>query len=366
MIMNPKNTIKIGDNIVGEKQPTYFIADIAANHDGSLERAKKLIKLAKENGADAAKFQHHNVDKYVSDYGFKDLGGKFSHQADWNKSIFEVYKDAEVPFDWTDELKKFCDEIGIDFFTTPYDLKMVDYVDDFVPAYKIGSGDVAWEAMLKKIASKGKPVLFSTGAATIQEVVNAVNVLKSINEDLLIMQCNTNYTGSIENFKYINLNVLKTYKTLFPDVILGLSDHTPGLETTLGAVALGAKAIEKHFTDDTSREGPDHPFSMDPKSWQQMVKSTRYLEAAMGSKLKKVEENEQETVVLQRRAIRVTTNIEKGKILTRNQLEFQRPCPEDAIDINKVDQLIDKELQKRINEGDYLRLEHFDWSKKDG
>lgn len=361
--MSNNKTIKIGDNIIGEGHPTYFIADIAANHDGSLDRAKKLIELAKKNGADAAKFQHHNVDKYVSDYGFKDLGGKFSHQTDWKKSIFEVYKDAEVPFDWTNELKKFCDSIEIDFFTTPYDLEMVNYVDDFVPAYKIGSGDIAWEAMLEKIASKGKPVIFSTGAATMQEVINAVDVLKPINKDLLIMQCNTNYTGSIENFKYINLNVLKTYKTLFPEIILGLSDHTPGLETTLGAVALGAKAIEKHFTDDTSREGPDHPFSMDPEAWKNMVESTRYLEASMGSKIKKVEENEEETVILQRRAIRVIKNLKEGDKLDGSHIEFQRPCPDDAIDINAVDKLINKKLDRDIDKGDYLRLEHFDWSK---
>ena len=131
------------------------------------------------------------------------------------------------------------------------------------------------------------------------------------------MQCNTNYTGSIENFKYINLNVLKTYASLFPDTILGLSDHTPGHETVLGAVALGARAIEKHFTDDTSRPGPDHPFSMDPKTWKSMVDSTRILESSLGSSIKKVEENEQETIILQRRAMRLIKPIKSGEILNR-------------------------------------------------
>ena len=266
-----KKDIKIGKHTIGEHHPTYFIADIAANHDGDIERAKSLIKLAKESGADAVKFQHHDVKKYVSDYGFKNLGGKFSHQSKWDKSIFEVYKDAEVPRSWTEELKEYCDKLDVTFFTTPYDLETVDYIDDFVPAFKIGSGDVAWHSMLKKIANTNKPVLFATGASNMQEVVNAVNILTSINENVVLMQCNTNYTGKDENFQYINLNVLKTYKTLFPDMILGLSDHTHGGVTVLGSVALGAKVVEKHFTDDITRKGPDHPFSMDPDSWRKMV-----------------------------------------------------------------------------------------------
>ncbi len=353
--------IKIGNDLIGEGHPVYFIADIAANHDGDLNRAKKLIDLAKESGSNAVKFQHHDVSKYVSDYGFKNLGGKHSHQAKWKKSIFEVYKDAEVPVNWTDELKKHCDDIGIEFFSTPYDLDMVDHLNDYVPAFKIGSGDVAWNKMLEKVAKSGKPVLFASGAATMQEVVDAVDIISIHTEDLLLMQCNTNYTGSDENFKYINLNVLKTYETLFPDVLLGLSDHTPGHETVLGAVALGAVAVEKHFTDDCSREGPDHPFSMDPEAWKAMVDSTRLLEAAMGSSVKKVEENEKETVVLQRRAIRVTTNLKEGDNLKETQIQYQRPCPKDAIHPNDVHKVIGKKLIKDIESGDYIRLEHFKW-----
>lgn len=356
-----KKDIKIGKHIIGENNPTYFIADIAANHDGDIERAKSLIKLAKESGADAVKFQHHDVKKYVSDYGFKNLGGKFSHQSKWNKSIFEVYKDAEVPRSWTDELKEYCIQLDVTFFTTPYDLETVDYIDDFVPAFKIGSGDVAWHAMLKKIANTNKPVLFATGASTMQEVINAVNILTSINKNVILMQCNTNYTGKDENFKYINLNVLKTYKTLFPDIILGLSDHTHGGVTVLGSVALGAKVIEKHFTDDTTRKGPDHPFSMDPTSWRKMVDDTRLLESAMGSNVKKVEDNEKETVILQRRAIRLVVNKQEGEVINLEDIQFQRPCPDDAISVNDFSQIIGKKLSRRKDNGDCIRKEDIIW-----
>lgn len=356
-----KKDIKIGKHTIGENHPTYFIADIAANHDGDIERAKSLIKLAKESGADAVKFQHHDVKKYVSDYGFKNLGGKFSHQSQWDKSIFEVYKDAEVPRSWTEELKEYCDELDVTFFTTPYDLETVDYIDDYVPAFKIGSGDVAWHAMLKKIANTNKPVLFATGASNMQEVVNAVNILTSINENVVLMQCNTNYTGKDENFKYINLNVLETYKTLFPDMILGLSDHTHGGVTVLGSVALGAKVVEKHFTDDTTRKGPDHPFSMDPESWRKMVDDTRLLESAMGSSVKKVEDNEKQTVILQRRAIRVIQDIKEGEEITIDKVQFQRPSPEDAFDVNRIDEILGKKANRDIENGDYIRLNSIKW-----
>jgi len=354
------NYIQINNNRIGENYPTYFIADIAANHDGDLQRAKGLISLAKRAGANAVKFQHHDVKKYVSDYGFKHLGGKFSHQKSWDKSIFQVYKDAEVPTHWTEELKKHCEEVGIDFFSTPYDLDMVDHLSQHVPAFKIGSGDINWHAMLEKVAKTGKPVLCATGASTIGEVQEAVKILSKYNSKIVLMQCNTNYTASKENFKFINLNVLKTYSAMFPNVILGLSDHTLGNVTVLGSVALGAKVVEKHFTDDTSRPGPDHPFSMDHDTWKEMVDNTRLLELAMGHSTKEVQENESETVVLQRRAVRVVRDIAKGEMLSSKDVEYQRPCPEDSISINSFSKLEGKRCLVDIASGDYIRQEHIE------
>ena len=163
----------------------------------------------------------------------------------------------------------------IAFFTSPYDNQIIDNIDKYIPAYKIGSGDITYLEIIKKIASKNKPYILATGASTIKDVERAVEAGLSINKDLLIMQCNTNYTASEDNFKYINLKVLENYKKKFPGVLLGLSDHTPGHSTVLGAVALGACAIEKHFTDDNARNGPDHLFSMNQQSWREMVKKTR-------------------------------------------------------------------------------------------
>ena len=348
--------ITISNKKIGGNNPTYFIADVAANHDGDIDRAKYLCLLAKESGADAVKFQHHNCDKYVSDYGFKNLGNKFSHQKSWKKSIYEVYKDAEVSTSWTKTLKEYCDKIGIDFFSTPYDLDMVDHLDEYVDCYKIGSGDISFEPMLEKVAQKGKPVMIATGASKIQEVVRAVEILKSNNVDVVLMQCNTNYTAGYENFKYIHLNVLQTYKQMFPDVVVGLSDHTHGCVTVLGSVSLGAKVVEKHFTDDNNREGPDHPFSMNPTTWREMVDNTRVLEMSLGHFTKEVQENEKETVVLQRRAIRLTKDFDIGDTISSDDFQFQRPCPPDAYYINDYELILGKPVRRKIVAGDYLKV----------
>src|SRR5271157_670303 len=323
--------IQIGSYTIGDNHPSYFIADIAANHDGSLERAKHLIRLAKQAGADAAKFQNFSAPKIVSDYGFRSLGGQQSHQAKWKKPVFEVYHEASIPFSWTPELKAVCDEIGIDYFSSPYDFEAIDQLDAYMVAFKVGSGEITWPEALEHMARKGKPVLLATGASDIGDVQRAVHTILAINKQLVLMQCNTNYTTSLENFKYINLRVLNTYKNMFPDVILGLSDHTPGHVTVLGAIALGAKVIEKHFTDDTTRSGPDHGFSMDPDSWALMIENARRLELALGSGDKFVEENEKETVVIQRRCLRAARDIRAGETVTREMIDVLRPAVPGAI-----------------------------------
>lgn len=347
--------IQIESKLIGKNQPTYFIADVAANHDGDLGRAKELIYLCAEAGADAAKFQHFTAGTIVSDEGFKSLGGQQSHQSTWNKSVFDVYQDASIDQGWTPILKETCNKAGITFLTSPYSYELVDKVDDFLSAYKIGSGDITWLGIIDYIASKGKPVLLASGASTMNEVDIAMSTLLNQTDDIVLMQCNTNYTASLENFKYVNLNVLKEYSKKYPDTILGLSDHTPGHATVLGAVTLGARVIEKHFTDDTTREGPDHRFSMDFNAWKDMVDRTRELENSLGVQTKKVENNELETVILQRRAIRVKKDLVMGDIINEDNLEFLRPCPNDAMPPYELGKILGKIVTKSIKSGDYIK-----------
>ena len=340
---------------VGGDAPTYFIADISANHDGSLERARELIRLAAESGAGAAKFQNFRAPRIVSDRGFGALRQGLSHQAGWKKSVVQVYQEASLPWEWTKLLKAECASAGIDYFSTPYDLDAVDMLDSHVELFKIGSGDITWREMVRKVASKNTPVLLATGASDINDVQRAVEWILEINPRLCVMQCNTNYTGSLENFKHIHLNVLRTYRALFPDAVLGLSCHTPGHATVLGAVALGARVIEKHFTDDTGRDGPDHLFSMTPATWRDMVDRTRELEYALGGAEKNVCGNEHETVVVQRRCLRAARDLPAGTVITRDDVEALRPAMPGCILPYHLDRVIGSVVGGTIAAGDGLR-----------
>ena len=347
--------IKIGRHTVGADNPTYFVADIAANHDGDINRAKELIFRCAEAGANAAKFQNFLAETIVSDFGFRALGSQQSHQESWGKSVFEVYRDASLPVEWTSTLKETCDQAEIDFFTAPYDLELLDELSPYVCAWKVGSGDITWHENIARMADDGKPLLIATGASHMDDVRKAMEVASSYTDEIVLMQCNTNYTASLENFRHIALNVLKDFALEFPGTVLGLSDHTPGHTTVLGAVTLGARAIEKHFTDDRSRDGPDHEFSMDPSSWREMVDRTRELELALGDRRKRVMENETETMVLQRRAVRAILDIKAGAIITPEQITMLRPCPPDALPPYRADEVIGRVAVRDIPGGDCVR-----------
>lgn len=359
--MKYSSELIIGTRHVGVTTPTYFIADIGANHDGDLNRAKELIKQSAESGANAAKFQHFEADTIVSDKGFKDLDPQFlSHQSRWERSVFEIYQDASIDLTWDRELKKTCDIHGIDYMTTPYHPDLVDHVDPFVQAYKIGSGDITWTTHIEYIASKGKPVILACGASTMDEVVRAVDIILKSNTELALLQCNTNYTGKTNNLDFINLNVIKTLQCMYPGLCTGLSDHTQGHATALGAVALGSKIIEKHFTDDNNRSGPDHGFAMDPVSWKLMVDTTRELERAMGDGIKRIEKNERNTVVIQRRSVRALRNLNKGETLTKEDIVMLRPCPKGAMEPWAIQDYLGKPLISDINQGDVFEKKHFE------
>ena len=347
--------IKIGKEIITQTSRPYFIADIAANHDGSLERAYKLIELAKEAGADVAKFQNFKAKTIVSKKGFETMKGQISHQSNWKKTVYEVYEDASIDTTWTELLKKKCDEVGIEYMTSPYDFESVDSVEEYVNAYKIGSGDITWIEILKYIARKNKPILLATGASTLEDVKRAMETLK--NNKIILMQCNTNYTGEKENFNYINLNVLKKYRELYPEIILGLSDHTRGYATVLGAIALGANVIEKHFTDDNNRIGPDHKFAMNPQNWREMVEASMDLYNALGDGEKRIEENEKQTVIVQRRGLYLKKDIKKGKKIRREDLIALRPMKKDGIEPYRMEKILDKKVKKDLYEDNYLKWE---------
>ena len=353
--------IKIGKNKISKKHKTYFIADIGASHDQSLSRAKRLIYLCAKAGANAAKFQHFKAETIISDYGFKTLrktSGKNPINR-WKKSVYEVYQDGSINNAWTEELMKHCKKCKIDFFTAPYDLDYVDSVNQYVPAYKIGSGDITWHDIVEKIAKKRKPVIIATGASAIEDVKKAVKIILKYTKKIVLMQCNTNYEGGLTNSKFLNLRVLHTYEKIFKDkVILGLSDHTSGHNSVLAAVAMGARVVEKHFTDDNFRAGADHPFSMNPTTWKEMVDETRRLESSLGDGVKKIEPNELETVEIQRRSIRANKALSKGKTISNKDLAFLRPCPTNGLNPYEKNQIIGKKLLRSLKKGEIINCKN--------
>jgi N-acetylneuraminate synthase len=345
------SVIHIAEREISLTSPTYFIADIASNHDGDIDRAKALIHLAAEAGADAVKFQHFKAERIVSDFGFRNLGGQTSHQASWGKPVFDVYRPFECNRNWSAALAETTRQCGVHFMTTPYDTEAVDLLDPLLPAYKIGSGDITWTDFLAYVAKRGKPLILATGASTIDDVVRAVDAVLTHNRQFVLLQCNTNYTGSLENFRFVNLKVLQSFALMYPGMLLGLSDHAPGHATVLGAVALGARVIEKHFTDDNTRTGPDHAFSMNPSTWREMVDRSRELEASSGDGVKRVEENERETVVLQRRCLRLTRALAAGETLTAADLESLRPAPAGAWEPYRLKEALGCRLRNAKAEG---------------
>ncbi len=354
--MECNTVIEINKREISLDNPVYFIADIASNHDGNLERACDLIRLAKKSGADAVKFQHFQASQIVSDFGFSHLKTKIGHQNGWKKSVFETYKDYECPKDWTDDLIGTARTVGIDFLTTPYDFEAVNFFKNYTPAFKVGSGDITWIEFLEYIAQQGKPVFLATGASSMEDVERAVAAILKYNRNLVLLQCNTNYTGRRENFRYVNLNVIQSYAKRFPGMVLGFSDHTPGETAVLGAVSLGARVIEKHFTDDNNRVGPDHLFSMNPKSWKEMVENTRDLEVALGSGLKVIEKNENETVIIQRRCIRAAHDLKPGLIINRADLDILRPSPPGAAQPYEIGSFIGKKIITAKQRGEDISI----------
>ncbi|MFZ5571678.1 MAG: N-acetylneuraminate synthase family protein [Thermodesulfobacteriota bacterium] len=352
-----RKKIMINERAVGPGEPVYFVADIASNHDGDLERAKELIHKARLAGADAVKFQHFIAEKIVSDYGFRSLGRQVGHQSAWTKPVFDIYRQYECNRSWSGELSAAAKAEGIHFFTTPYDMDALHLLDPLVPAWKIGSGDITWTDFIHQVASLGKPVMIAAGASDLEDVRRAVTTAASVNDQLVLLQCNTNYTGSLDNFRHVNLRVLRLFADEFPDIILGLSDHTPGHSAVLGAVTLGASVIEKHFTDDNSRSGPDHGFAMNPKSWREMVDRTLETAAALGDGIKRIEANEIDTVIVQRRCLRYRRSLAAGTRINRNDIEALRPAPEGSIEPWRLEKILERRLDRQVEAGEAVKWE---------
>ena len=339
--MKKIKTIKIGSTVVGSDHPCYIIAEIGSNFDGSLQQAKKLIKLAKECGANAVKFQSFKTDLLLSKKGFDK---KSAFQAKWKKSVWKTYQDAEFPRRWHKVLNNFSKKNRIQFFTSPWDFEAVDLLIELdVPAIKIGSGDITYFEMLRYVGKTGKPVILATGASNMKEVKNAVKIIKSTgNNKIILLHSVVQYPSPIQES---NLKVLETLRRKF-NLNVGYSDHSPGSLIALSSVVLGAKMIEKHFTINPKSVGPDHPHSMDPKSFKKMIDDIRIIEKSMGDGKKNPVSSETETRIIQRRGIWTVNEIKKGEKINGENTKVLRPYS--GISASKYEKIVGKKATRSL------------------
>lgn len=318
--MKPK-CIKIGKYLVGENYPCYIIAEIGSNFDNKISTAKKLIKLAKDCGATAAKFQSFKTEELLSKKGFED---KSEFQSKWKKTVWDTYRDAELPRNWHSELFDYAKKIGIDFFTSPWDFEAVDILKTLnVPAIKIGSGDITYSEILTKIGKINKPIILATGASTIKEISQAIKTIQATrNNKIILLHSVVQYPSPIEE---ANILALDTLRSKF-NLNVGYSDHSLGSLVVLASVARGACVIEKHFTTDSKLNGPDHPHSMNPKEFKEMILNIRLLEKALGNGKKSFTKSETNTRIIQRRGIWSIKEIKCGDIFTRDNIKVLRPA----------------------------------------
>jgi N,N'-diacetyllegionaminate synthase len=302
---------------------TTIIAEAGVNHNGSIEIAKKMIDVAVDAGVDYIKFQTFKAEKLVSIHADK---------ADYQKentigeeSQFEMIKKLELDLNSHNILIEYCNLKGIKFISSPFDIESIDLLYDLgLDFYKIGSGEITNYPYLKKIASKGLPTVLSTGMSNLTEVDEALELLMEFGlekDQITLLHANTEYPTP---YKDVNLNAMQTLKEAFK-VKVGYSDHTLGIEVPIAAVSLGAKVIEKHFTLDSTMDGPDHKASLEPDELKAMVKAIRNIEKALGEGIKQPSASEKKNLTIARKSIIAACEIKKGEIFTKKNITTKRP-----------------------------------------
>lgn len=327
----------------------FIIAEIGVNHNGSLDLAKRLIIEAKDSQADAVKFQTFSAERLASlktpKVAYQKLG------SDEAQSHFEMLKSLQLSAEDHIALKIFCDNAGIEFMSTPYDVDSARFLNEVVgiKRFKTASADVVDSLLHKYIRQTGKPVIISTGMATLGEIEKAMMIYEESGKDLVtLLHCTSNYPCRDNS---VNMMVLETLQKTF-GVEVGYSDHTVGSTAAVVAAACGAKVIEKHFTLDKDMIGPDHKASADPEELKILIKDVRTAEEMLGNGRKKIQPEEIEMRSISRKSLRAVRRIEKGEVITLKDIVLRRPG--DGLYGNELEQVVGKQARRDIEEDELV------------
>jgi N-acetylneuraminate synthase len=339
------NHIILDGRTVGDNFPVYIVAEMSANHNQDYDRAVEIIRAAAEAGADAIKIQTYTPDTMTinSDKEYFQIGKGTIWKG---KNLFDLYQEAYTPWDWQPKLKQEAEKVGIDFFSTPFDQSAVDFLEEMdVPVFKIASFENVDLALLRKVARTGKPIILSTGMATLAEIDEAVRTIRNNGgEKLILLKCTSAYPAPPEE---MNLRTISHLAETF-HVPAGLSDHTLGSAAAVAAVALGACLIEKHFTLSRDDQGPDSSFSMEPQEFRRMVDDIRLVEKALGKISYKVGEKEKNSRVF-KRSLFVVQDIKAGEVFTSENIRAIRP--DDGLHPRHIEDAIGRFSTQAVEKG---------------
>lgn len=348
--------MKIGNLEVSKNSRPFIIAEMSGNHNQSLERAKVIIKAAAETGAHAVKLQTYTADTMT----INERGGLFDitdKKSVWyGRNLYELYAEAHTPWEWHKPLFDYAKGLGLICFSTPFDETAVDFLESLdAPCYKIASFENTDHALLKKVALTGKPVIMSTGLANLSDIIEAVQVLRENGcKDIVLLKCTSTYPASPEN---TNLATITVLQQVFPDCVLGLSDHTMGIGASIASVALGARVIEKHFTLNREDGGVDSTFSMEPSEMKSLVIESERAFLALGQvqlSIQKAEENSRAF----KRSIYVVKDIKKGEVFSKENVRAIRPG--DGLEPKYLESVFGKRAKMHLQRGTPMRLSYLD------
>ncbi|MDZ4795433.1 MAG: pseudaminic acid synthase [Bacteroidota bacterium] len=349
------NDILINGIKIGNYHRPFIIAEMSGNHNQSIERALELVKAAADAGAHALKLQTYTADTITINH----RGGLFDitdpNSLWYGKNLYELYQEAHTPWEWHKDIFEYAKSLGMAAFSSPFDETAVDFLEKLnVPAYKIASFESGHHPLLKKVAQTGKPVILSSGISTLDELYESVGVLKQNGcKDLVILKCTSTYPATPEN---TNLRTIPVLQEIFPDCIIGLSDHTMGIGASVAAIALGARVIEKHFTLRRADGGVDSTFSMEPEELKALVLETERAFQALGNVQLDTQKAEEKSRQF-KRSVYVVKDMKAGEVFTKENLKVIRPG--DGLHPMFFDAFIGKKTQKKILKGTPLSFDIF-------